>query len=518
MRARSSVASNAMSLPPLPMSAPAVPAEPPSPVSPKPGASALPRTSSQPDLVSPLADVGAVWAPHRTQSELEAAERVVQDGLVAASQRQEERDGGATLLCAPGFRLVAARGGPRRPRARLPSLCADPPRRSHELLDCRETLNAAAAAIVDDTFTKCFKSNAPDPWNWNVYLFPLWVCGVVVRYGLLFPIRCAPPLPFPPCAPALTPLPSLRSLLSLLAGFIVFFIAFLPIHFLLPTQARRQCERHLIEFLAFSFVFSWTGVVRYHGARPSLRTNQVFVANHTSMIDFIILEQCTPFAVIMQKHGGWVGWLQGTVLSSLGCIHFNRAEAADRANVANRIRAHAATPGANPLLIFPEGTCVNNEFVCMFKKGVFELDLTVCPIAIKYNKIFVDAFWNSRREGFTRHLTRIMTSWALVADVWYMEPMSREAGETGESFAERVREAIAERAGLKCVPWDGMLKYYRPSAGMCARQRQAFASRMQKHLDGVATPKQKARGGEDMEYTHGRWGETVTCLRTSVSI
>ena len=34
---------------------------------------------------------------------------------------------------------------------------------------------------------------------------------------------------------------------------------------------------------------------------------QVFVANHTSMIDFIILEQMTAFAVIMQKHDGWVG-------------------------------------------------------------------------------------------------------------------------------------------------------------------------------------------------------------------
>ncbi len=34
---------------------------------------------------------------------------------------------------------------------------------------------------------------------------------------------------------------------------------------------------------------------------------QVFVANHTSMIDFVILEQMTAFAVIMQKHPGWVG-------------------------------------------------------------------------------------------------------------------------------------------------------------------------------------------------------------------
>lgn len=31
------------------------------------------------------------------------------------------------------------------------------------------------------------------------------------------------------------------------------------------------------------------------------------MANHTSMIDFIVLEQMTAFAVIMQKHPGWVG-------------------------------------------------------------------------------------------------------------------------------------------------------------------------------------------------------------------
>jgi hypothetical protein len=41
----------------------------------------------------------------------------------------------------------------------------------------------------------------------------------------------------------------------------------------------------------------------------SIPTWQVFVANHTSMIDFIILEQMTAFAVIMQKHPGWVGEL-----------------------------------------------------------------------------------------------------------------------------------------------------------------------------------------------------------------
>jgi hypothetical protein len=40
----------------------------------------------------------------------------------------------------------------------------------------------------------------------------------------------------------------------------------------------------------------------------------------------------------------------------------------------------------------------------MFKRGAFDLGAVVCPIAIKYNKIFVDAFWNSKRQSFTAHL------------------------------------------------------------------------------------------------------------------
>jgi glycerol-3-phosphate O-acyltransferase 3/4 len=52
----------------------------------------------------------------------------------------------------------------------------------------------------------------------------------------------------------------------------------------------------------------------------------------------------------------------------------------------------------------------------------------VCPVAIKYNKIFVDAFWNSRRQSFSQHLLRLMTSWAAVADVWFLEPQTCRPG------------------------------------------------------------------------------------------
>lgn len=44
-------------------------------------------------------------------------------------------------------------------------------------------------AMVDDSFTRCFKSKKVVRWNWNCYLWPVWILGVCVRYFLLFPLR-----------------------------------------------------------------------------------------------------------------------------------------------------------------------------------------------------------------------------------------------------------------------------------------------------------------------------------------
>eukprot|EP00249_Psilotum_nudum_P021534 c28146_g1_i1 orf=516-1382(-) len=272
----------------------------------------------------------------------------------------------------------------------------------------------------------------------------------------------------------------------LAVGWVVFLGLFIPLHHVLKgyDEIRQKLERGLVEFMCSVFVASWTAVVRYHGPRPSRRSRQVYVANHTSMIDFIILEQMTAFAVIMQKHPGWVGLLQTTILESVGCIWFNRTEAKDREIVSRKIKQHIEDPNNNPLLIFPEGTCVNNEYTVMFKKGAFELGCTVCPIAIKYNKIFVDAFWNSKKQSFTMHLVRLMTSWAVVCDVWYLEPQTSRPSETPIEFAERVRSLIAKRAGIKKVPWDGYLKYYKPSPKLTEKKQQKFAESILCRMEG----------------------------------
>jgi len=95
----------------------------------------------------------------------------------------------------------------------------------------------------------------------------------------------------------------------------------------------------------------------------------------------------------------------------------------------------------------------------MFKQGAFQIGATVCPIAIKYNSIFSDAHWSSRKESFAYHLFRLMTSWAVVCDVTYLDPQTQRPDETPAQFANRVKELICKKAGLISVPWDGYYKY-----------------------------------------------------------
>lgn len=105
------------------------------------------------------------------------------------------------------------------------------------------------------------------------------------------------------------------------------------------------------------------------------------------------------------------------------------------------------------------GTCVNNTSVMMFKKGSFEIGATIYPVAIKvlwscwrpdvlsgllartlphctsiflifflsqYDPQFGDAFWNSSKYSMVSYLLRMMTSWALVCNVWYLPAMHQQ--------------------------------------------------------------------------------------------
>ncbi|KAJ3106108.1 1-acylglycerol-3-phosphate O-acyltransferase 6 (lysophosphatidic acid acyltransferase, zeta) [Phlyctochytrium bullatum] len=136
------------------------------------------------------------------------------------------------------------------------------------------------------------------------------------------------------------------------------------------------------------------------------------------------------------------------------------------------MRKHIHNPDNVPLLIFPEGTCVNNEYTVLFHKGAFEMDAAVVPVAIKYNKAWADAYWHSKTQTFTTHILYLMTRWALVADVWYLPPQKLRKGETSSDFANDVKAKISRQAKLKNLSWDGYFKNFAPAKDKQERLRE----------------------------------------------
>ncbi|XP_073680924.1 glycerol-3-phosphate acyltransferase 3 isoform X2 [Garra rufa] len=217
------------------------------------------------------------------------------------------------------------------------------------------------------------------------------------------------------------------------------------------------------------------------GLLPNSKENRpkkggICVANHTSPIDIVILANDGCYAMVGQVHGGLMGVIQRSMVRSCPHVWFERSEMKDRHAVAKRLKDHIADKTKLPILIFPEGTCINNTSVMMFKKGSFEIGGTIYPVAIKYDPQFGDAFWNSAKYNMVSYLLRMMTSWAIVCNVWYLPPMTRQDGEDAVHFANRVKSAIADQGGLVDLSWDGGLKREKVKESLKEEQQKMYSS------------------------------------------
>ncbi|CAM4714613.1 unnamed protein product [Leuciscus chuanchicus] len=302
-------------------------------------------------------------------------------------------------------------------------------------------------SIVDDEVTKCFSAEELESWNLltrsnynfqhiSTRLTVLWGFGVIIRYGFLLPLR-----------------------LTLAITGISLLVVFTTIIGLLPNGRLKNFLSETVHLMCYRIcVRALTAIITYHHSENKPKNGGICVANHTSPIDVIILASDGCYAMVGQIHGGLMGLIQRSMVKACPHIWFERLEVKDRHLVAKRLSDHVKDKSKLPILIFPEGTCINNTSVMMFKKGSFEIGSTVYPVAIKYDPRFGDAFWNSSKFGMVNYLLRMMSSWAIVCSVWYLPPMSRQEDEDAVQFANRVKGAIARQGGLVDLLWDGGLK------------------------------------------------------------
>lgn len=305
-------------------------------------------------------------------------------------------------------------------------------------------------AVIDDEVTKRFTAEELPSWNLltrsnlnyqyiSLRLTVLWVGGLIIRYLILFPLRV------------------------FVTGFTLTSLAVCAstVAHLPDNKFKRDLVYHM-NVVAFRMMCRGiSAIITYHDRENLPRSGGICVANHTTVIDAVVLMQDRPYAILGQKHSGFLGWCMDTISKSAKHVWFERSESSDRKFVARRMMEHVSDDKNYPILLFPEGTCINNTSVMMFKKGSFELPTTVYPVAIKYNPWFGDAYWNSSKHSMLQYLVKVMTSWALVADVWYLPAMNKREDEDAIHFADRVKKEIARRGGLVDSVWDGQLKRMR---------------------------------------------------------
>eukprot|EP00753_Platysulcus_tardus_P006126 PLAT13995.2.p1 GENE.PLAT13995.2~~PLAT13995.2.p1 ORF type:complete len:487 (+),score=180.31 PLAT13995.2:78-1538(+) len=354
------------------------------------------------------------------------------------------------------------------------------PSASFNVADILPYVAEGAQVMVQDSLTPCFEYE-PERRSWNLLSrttdwrstlrffmkLPLWkrpvvallfVAGLLVRYIILLPIRM---------------------LLFFLGSSVICFssiaLALMPL-----SQLRRRLEGACLRAGCSIYTLSLSGVVTYHGEKPG--NDGIVVSNHTSFIDVAVLVKDRAYSLTGQRHKGVFGIIQKSMSHSKAHIWFERGESRDRAAVRKKLVEHVSHDNTNPVLVFPEGTCVNNDYCIMFRKGIFELGVPVYPIAIKYNRNFSNTFWDTKQYSFMRHLFQLYTSWAVVCDVWYLPKQTIKPGETAAQFADRVKDMVARRADLINVHWNGYLKRERLSPKFMSERQKAYADRLMKRV------------------------------------
>ncbi|KAL8607099.1 hypothetical protein ACOMHN_008685 [Nucella lapillus] len=341
---------------------------------------------------------------------------------------------------------------------------SEPFKKHFELSDICYFTKYGMEAIIEDDVTQRFKAGELSSWNLltrtnkgyqfeSAGLTVLWCIGFMVRYFILFPFRLC--------------------LAVIAIVWLIVSTAF--IGYLRSGAFKRRLYRN-ISLMTFRMIArACSAVITFHNEENRAKSG-ICVANHTSPVDVFMMSSDNTYALVGQVQGGLLGLAMRALKRATSHVFFERSEVKDRHLVAQRLKEHVNDPDKLPILIFPEGTCINNTSVMMFKKGSFEVSKTIYPVAIKYDLRFGDAFWDSSKHGMVGHLFNIMTSWAVVCDVWYLPPMHRQESEDAVEFANRVKREIARLGGLVDLEWDGQLKRTRAKESWKQKPQEQYSN------------------------------------------
>jgi lyso-ornithine lipid O-acyltransferase len=193
------------------------------------------------------------------------------------------------------------------------------------------------------------------------------------------------------------------------------------------VRRRQIIARHLIQFL--NIKIQKTG-------EPTLG-NYLYVSNHRSYIDPVVVANWIPFVPIAKAEvGKWL--LIGWSARMTGVFYVKRNDKSSRNETREAVREVLQRGGS--VLVYPEGTTAAFGTTLPFRIGTFgvaaEEDTSVVPIAIEYADA-ADAWVGS--DSFIPHFLRCFSKKEITVRIHFFAPIFDDGA---ESLTQKTQQLI----------------------------------------------------------------------------
>jgi len=184
------------------------------------------------------------------------------------------------------------------------------------------------------------------------------------------------------------------------------------------------------------------------------------VSNHTSYIDILVLMALFMPSFVAKDAIKKTPFI-GRISRIINCVYVDRSSIN---NTTNKIieRQKQTRDNFPPIIIFPEGTTTNGNYLITFKKGAFIAGLPVKPVVIRYPHKYFNPAYETIPGGhhFFYSLTQIV-NYVSVTELPVYIPNEQEKMDSN-LYAENVRKEMASILNIPCVDvsYDNKLEYH----------------------------------------------------------
>lgn len=218
------------------------------------------------------------------------------------------------------------------------------------------------------------------------------------------------------------------------------------------------CGRLLARAMLFVFGFYWIHETyrvledQNEQSEEEAERPGAIISNHVSYLD-ILYHMSSSFPSFVAKRSVGKLPLVGLISKCLGCVYVQReSKSSDFKGVAGvvveRVREAHQNRSAPIMMLFPEGTTTNGDFLLPFKTGAFLAGAPVLPVILRYPYQRFSPAWDSISGA--RHVIFLLCQFINYIEVTRLPIYypSQEEKDDPKLYAYNVRRLMAREGNL----------------------------------------------------------------------